>query len=288
MKTLNRMVAALSALCLLYACEIEIQQNSAPLGDPDPSKVPTGVVTGDVIDNLGTSAIVAGSVTGIGGGNLTDIGILMDTVDNFKTGLYVGSADTAMTGEFRALVGGLKKGKRYFYRAFSLNAYGAAYGEIKSFTTANVTFSPYKTQFNPANPADIADWIFDKYTGFDESGKDLIWFSTDLGPTSVACYRETEDLTVVSPLIRVANAADVLSFKFYAGGYGSPETKVKVYVTEDRNNLGTPVKDWTLPSGRAQTSIPMAPYFGKSIYVVMVIEAGDFIFYDFAIAPPAS
>ena len=285
MKTANKLATALLALCLLSACEIEMQQNSAPLGDPDPSKIPTGVATGNVIDNLGTSAAISGAVASDGGSRLLDNGIAVDTVNNFKTGIYFGAADTAVTGEFSVVVRGLQKNKQYFYRAYSLNANGAAYGEIKSFTTANVTFSPYRTKFDPTKPADIADWVFDQYTGFDESGQDLVWFSEDIGETSVACYHDGEDLTIVSPLVRIASAADVLSFKFYAGGYGSPETKVKVYITEDRNNLGTPVKDWTLSGGPAQTAIPLASYFEQSIYVVIVVESGDFIFYDFAIAP---
>jgi hypothetical protein len=255
----------------------------------DPNAVPSGVTTGDVIDNLGTGAVITLSVNSDGGSKLLDNGIMLSITNDFsieKTGNTVfGSATNPSTGNFEIRINNLSKNTTYYYRAYALNANGAAYGEVKSFTTANVTFTPYQTAFDPSQPADITDWIFDRYTGFDPDGVDLVWFSTDIGSTSVACYWDGEDLTLVSPLLRIANAADVLSFQFYSGGYGSPETKVKVFIAENLDNLGTPVKDWTLGSGAARTSIPMESYFEKSVYIVIRIESGDFILYNFAVKP---
>jgi hypothetical protein len=247
-----------------------------------------GITTGVLLDNLGTSVVLASSVNNDGGGKLLENGIMLSTSNNFSNSSNViyGTADAAVVGDFSVKIAGLQKSTEYYYRAYSLNINGVSYGEIKSFTTSNVTFSPYITSFRPNVAADIADWVFDKYTGFDESGEDLIWFSSAAWATEVSCYWDGEDLKIVSPLIRVAKDTDILSFNFYTGGYGSPVTKVKVYITEDLDNLGTPVKDWSLGGGRASTAIPLASYVDKSIYVVIVVEAGDFIFTNFAIAPP--
>jgi hypothetical protein len=132
----------------------------------------------------------------------------------------------------------------------------------------------------------VNEWVFDKYTGYDPEGEDLVWFGEDIGTTCVSSYCDGEDLTLISPLIRITNPADTLGFYFYAGGYGSPQTQVKVYITEDLSNYGAPVKDWSLNAGtNSRTATPLADYFEKSIYVVIVIEAGDFILYRFSIAP---
>jgi hypothetical protein len=290
MKKLYKLsITLLFAVCVFTACEQDIEKNSG-ITDPvqDPSKVPTGVVTGDLIDNLGTSVIVASSVSGDGGSVLLDNGVIVDTVNNLTLAtksVIIAAADTALTGNFEVTVTGLKKSTAYYYRAYSYNADGITYGDIKSFTTLNVTFSPYKSDFAPYTPA-VDDWIFDKYTGYDPDGVDVVWFSEDIGTTCVASYWDGEDITLTSPLIRIANPADTLGFYFYAGGYGSPTTKVKVYITEDLSDYGTPVKDWTFPGGtNSRTAIPLEAYFGKSIYVVIVIEAGDFILYRFSIAP---
>ncbi|MDR1898183.1 MAG: hypothetical protein LBR10_15510 [Prevotellaceae bacterium] len=288
MKTLYKLLAVFCAVCFLAACEQEIEPNSGVTDYvPDPSKIPTGVTTGELLDNLGTSVILASSVSGDGGSVLLDNGVIVSEATDFTIAsqkITIQAADTATIGNFEVTVTGLKKSTTYYYRAYSYNADGIAYGSIKSFTTLNVTFSPYKSDFAP-NTAAVADWVFDRYTGYDPDGVDLVWFSTEIGTTSVASYWGGEDLTLISPLIRIANSADTLSFYFYAGGYGSPQTKVKVYITEDLDNYGAPVKDWTLPGGGARTSIPMDAYFEKSVYVVIVIEAGDFILYRFSIAP---
>jgi hypothetical protein len=289
MKTLYKpSIILLFAICLFTACEQEIEKNSGTAGDVrDPSKTPTGVVTGDLVDNLGTAVIVSFSVSGDGGGVLLDNGVIVSSLADFTVATknaIIAAADTVATGNFKVKATGLSKNTTYYYRAYSYNVNGISYGEIKSFTTSNIIVSPYTSDFAP-NTAAVDDWIFDKYTGYDPDEVDPVWFSTDIGTTSVAAYWDGENLTLVSPLVRIANPADVLSFYFYAGGYGSPQTKVKVYITEDLNNYGTPVKDWTFEPTNARTAVPLETYFEKSIYVVIVIEAGDFILYDFAIAP---
>jgi hypothetical protein len=276
----------------LSACEESIPERNVNINTGDPSKAPAGVTTGDVLDNLGTSAIFAASVSSDGGDGLLENGIIVSLNDNFtaaSAGVIIGSnTATPTVGNFQMTVGGLNKSTNYYYRAYSFNLNGITYGDIKSFETANVTFSPYKTAFDPSKLADIADWVFDKYTGFDPEGVDLVWFNTDVGTTCVSCYWDDEDITIISPLIRIANPADVLSFRAYFGAYGSPLTNVKVYVTEDPDNLGEPIRSYSYAVANGTITIPMESYYGQSIYVIFVIESGDFIFWNFAIAPPAA
>jgi hypothetical protein len=279
----------IASLVLLTACEESIDQNSG-ITDPvrDPSKTPTGVTTGDLIDNRGTSVVVGGSVSGDGGSAILDNGILLHTNANFtldSANLIVAPATSTSAGSFQATATGMKKSTAYYYQAYSYNANGITLGDKKSLITSNVTFTPYKTSFNPAVPAEIADWIFDKYTGFDESGLDLVWFSDAVNTTDISCYRDDEDITLVSPQLRIANEADILGFYFYAGGYSSPQTKVKVYITEDPNILVDPVKDWTFSTTHSRTEIAMSPYYDKSVYIVIVLEEGDLILYNFSVAP---
>ena len=243
-----------------------------------------------LIDNLGTSAIISASVTGDGGSELLDNGVILSRNSQFdinSQGIILGVASTVGTGEFQVTAGGLSKSTLYYFRAYSFNANGVTYGEIKSFETSNVTFSPYRTRFRPDVPADIVDWYFGGYTGHDEDGEDPIWFNDDVGTTCITAYTDGDDFIIISPLVRVANAADVLGFS-YDGAWYFSQTILKVYITEDLNNYGEPVRDWTFDSYTdGETTEPMAPYLGRSIYVVFVLEAGDCSLWNFSIAPPA-
>ena len=281
------LVFILPVIIGLSSCQDETAKKLEP---GDPSMVPTGVITGSVIDNLGTSAVFSVTVGGNTGGVLLDNGIIVSTANDFTIstpGIFIGSAKEAVTGESEAKVEGLSKSTPYNYRAFSYNTNGVTYGEIKSFETSNFTVSPYKTQFRSDVPSDIADWVFDEYTGFDESGEDWVWFNDDVDETCVSAYNVGWDLTLISPLIKINNKLDTLSFNFLTGGYGSPQTVVKVYITEDLDDYGAPVKNWTFDTIKASTKIGMEAYFEKAVYVVIVIEEGDFILWDFAIAPPS-
>jgi hypothetical protein len=275
----------------LLSCE---EESAGKLEPGDPTLIPTGVVTGNVIDNLGTSAIISLTVGSDGGGFLLSNGIIASTASNLTIetpGVVIGAdaAKVATTGELQVTVSGLTKSTIYYFRAFSYNSNGIAYGDIKSFETSNVTFTPYRTQFRPNVAADIADWVFDKYTGFDESGADLVWFDSQIGTTSAACYWDGDDLTVISPLIRVANEADTLRFTGYFGAFGSPEITVKLYITEDLENYGEPARTYNFTTYTAGgVRVPMAAYLGRSIYVIFVVERGDFILANFSIAPTAS
>ena len=289
MKTLYKLLAILPAVCLFAACEQEIEQNSGNTDyTPDPAKAPSGITTGDVVDNLGTAVVISSSVSGDGGSTLLDNGVIVSSTSGDFTiiskNVIIQPAATPAVGSFQVRIGGLKKSETYYYRAYALNVDGIRYGDVRSFTTLNLIFSPYTSNFAPKTTA-VDDWIFDKYTGYDPDGVDLVWLNDDLGTTAVSSYWDGEDLTLVSPLIRVANALDTLGFYFYAGGYGSPKTKFKVYITEDLSDYGTPVRDWEFETIHTRAAIPMAAYFEKSIHVVYVIEAGDLILYRFSIAP---
>lgn len=293
-KTLFKLLAAtfpaagLLASCMLLAsCEQEIERNSGSDSVPGLSNVPSGVVTGDLTENLGMSVTISVTVGGDGGSRLLDNGVIVCPRDSFtlaSTGIMIVSADTAVTGSFTVTVTGLSKNTAYYCRAYSLNANGIAYGDIRPFTTIDIIFSPYTSDFAPHTAA-VDGWVFDRYTGYDPDGVDPVWFSLDIGTTSVASFCESEAITLVSPAVRIASPADTLSFYFYAGAYGSPQTRVKVYVTENLNDYGDPVKDWTLTSGGGRTAIPLDGYTDKTVYAVIVIEEGDFILYRFSIAP---
>ncbi|MDR1723608.1 MAG: hypothetical protein LBR84_06700 [Tannerella sp.] len=293
MKTLYKNIfAVFAALCLFSACEESIIKNSG-ITDPeiDPSKTPTGVTTGEVIDNLGASVVLSGSVSGDGGSSILDNGFILHTSSNFtldSANLVVGSATNPAVGSFEATVTGLIINTTYYYRAFSYNINGITLGEVKSLLTAGGLPTPYSTKFDPSKPTDIQGWVFDKYTGFDPEGLDPVWFNEDVGETCVSSYWMGEDLTLISPCFYITNESDVLKFNVFIGGYGSTATKVKVYITEDLDNYGAPLKNWEI-SGYTYgpISINMASYYKKNVYIIYVIEAGDFILYNFSIAPPA-
>ena len=300
MKVLYKLLTVFLAGCLFAACEQEFEKNSG-VTDPeiDPSKAPSGVITGDILNNLGTSAILSASVSNDNGSVLLDNGVIASTESDFTLltkGVVTAAASTVETGNFEVRLNGLTKNTTYYYKAYSYNASGIAYGEVKSFQTANVTFTPYSTQFDPEIPSDIAEWVLDEFTGFDESGMDPVWFfnPADAGAPaawgkSIAVYNggePDETYTISSPQFMIAEN-DELSFSFYIGLFGAaPTAKIKVYITEDLNDLGTPVKDWDLPDG-GNTNISMAPYANKLVYVVWVVEQGDVFFYNFSIKPAA-
>jgi hypothetical protein len=290
MKTLCKIsITLLSAIVLFAACEKEIEKNSG-ITDyvQDPSKAPSGVVTGDLLDTMVTSITVSFSVSNDGGSPLLENGVIVGLSPDFTLatkGVIIQAADTARVGDFTVTVTGLTKDTPYYYKAYSYNVDGITYGDVKSCKTKNLPFS-YTSDFKPETAA-VDGWVFDKYTGYGTPDVDLVWLNSAIGTTSVSSYWEGEDLTLISPLITVNNSADTLGFHFFAGGYGSPQTQVKVYITEDLSNYGAPVKDWSMDGfvEAAHTAIPMEDYFEKSIYVVIVIEAGDFFLYRFSVAP---
>lgn len=298
MKKIKYIVGAFSALIMFFACEQGIELNSG-ITDPtiDTSKKPSGVITGDLVANLGNSVTINVTVGSDNGSDIKDVGVILmkGDVSDFgieTPGVIFSNGNTSKTGESEITAGGLSIGTLYSYRAYSTNVNGITYGEVKNFTTVAVFYTPYKTNFSEA--VGMRDyWVLDNYTGYDESGQDPVWFmdpSVYGAPASwgqsIAVYNSGapgEIYKIISPQIMIAEK-DTLSFSFYIGLFGAPKpAEIKVYIAEDLNNLGDPVKDWSLNSG-GRTTIPMAAYLNKSIQVVWVVEKGDVFFYLFAIA----
>lgn len=298
MKRIKYIIGAFSALFMFLACEQGIELNSG-ITDPaiDTSKKPSGVVTGDVTSNLGNSATFNVTVGGDNGSSISDVGVILikgDVADfNVETqGVIFSTNNAKQVGASEITASALSIGTLYSYRAYSTNVNGITYGEVKTFTTLAVYYTPYKTNFSEA-PGMRDYWVLDNYTGYDESGQDPVWFfdpseagAPALWGQSIAIYNSGspgETYTITSPKVMIAEN-DTLSFDFYIGLFGGPKpAKIKVYITEDLNNLGTPVKDWSLSSG-GKTAIPMEAYLNKSIQVAWVVEQGDVFFYRFAIA----
>ncbi|MDD4426685.1 MAG: hypothetical protein PHS40_12225 [Mariniphaga sp.] len=298
MKKIKYIIGAFSALIMFLGCEQGIELNSG-ITDPtvDPTKKPTNVVTGDVVTNLGNSATFNVTVGGDNGSGILDVGVILikGNVTDFGVetqGVIFSTGNAKQIGASEITASALSIGTLYSYRAYSTNVNGITYGEVKTFSTLAVYYTPYKTNFSEA-PGMRDYWVLDNYTGYDESGQDPVWYfdpSAAGAPASwgqsVAVYNSGapgETYKISSPKVMIAEN-DTLSFSFYVGLFGGPKpAKIKVYVTENLENLGTPVKDWSLSSG-GRTKIPMAAYLNKSIHVVWVVEQGDVFFYLFAIA----
>ncbi len=298
MKKMKYFIGISVVAVMLSACEQEIAKNSG-ITDPvlDPSKKPTGVVTGDVLTNKGNSASF--SLTVGGGESITDVGVVLvpnDTIEKYQLkdwdistkGAIFSQKINPQAGESQVEVKALSIGTEYNYRAYSMNANGITYGEIKEFTTLAVFFTPYITDFSDS-PGARDYWYLDGLTGTGED--DLVWWfdPTEAGAPaswgqSIAAYHDGAPLTIHSPQISISEN-DTLSFQFYIGLFtGEATAKIKVYITEDLDNLGSPVKDWTLAAG-GRTAIPLAEYVNKMVYVVWIVEQGNVFFYHFAIAP---
>ncbi|TPE42396.1 Ig-like domain-containing protein [Pontibacter mangrovi] len=105
----------------------------------------------------GTFATVPASITGTGGGAITERGIVWSTSQNPTTvnsKMVAGSG----SGSFSAKLTGLNTTTTYYVRAYAVNAAGTAYGNQVSFTTSNVAgptiWNGPKITFTKANNAD--------------------------------------------------------------------------------------------------------------------------------------
>jgi hypothetical protein len=91
------------------------------------------VSTADATE-IGTGeAVLNGSVTGNGGGEITEYGFYWGTTDNPASKVKVGSTD--FTGSYSFVLGELDEETTYYFKAYAVNSAGTGYGEVKSFTT---------------------------------------------------------------------------------------------------------------------------------------------------------
>ena len=88
-----------------------------------PIELPT-VVTSDATEVGTGEAVLNGSVTNNGGGEITEYGFYWGTTDNPTTILKVGTTD--ISGSFSTTLGDLDEETTYYYKAYAVNSKGPA------------------------------------------------------------------------------------------------------------------------------------------------------------------
>jgi uncharacterized protein (TIGR02145 family) len=82
-----------------------------------------------------TSAVSGGSISSIGGSEVTVRGVVWSTSPNPTTALSTKTTDGSGSGSFTSSLTGLKSGTTYYVRAYAINSVGTAYGNEQIFTT---------------------------------------------------------------------------------------------------------------------------------------------------------
>ena len=100
-------------------------------------ELPT-VVTNAVGNITVTTAVAGGSITGDGGGGISERGVCYATQEN-PTILGTHTSDGIGSGSFSTSITGLQPATQYYVRAYATNKKGVAYGEQVSFTTNDYT-----------------------------------------------------------------------------------------------------------------------------------------------------
>lgn len=95
-----------------------------------------------------------GNTSATTGGNVTDTGVPANTSRGVYWGTTAGSQPNQVVsgsggGAFNANITGLTGGTTYYYKAYSYNTSGYAYGSVKSFTTTSI--APTVTTTSPAS-----------------------------------------------------------------------------------------------------------------------------------------
>ena len=100
-------------------------------------ELPT-VVTNAVGDIAVTTATAGGTITGDGGGGISERGVCYSMQEN-PTILGPHTSDGFGSGSFSSQLTGLQPATQYYVRAYATNKKGVAYGEQVSFTTNDYT-----------------------------------------------------------------------------------------------------------------------------------------------------
>ncbi len=116
-----------SGACYVSSCP---RVNGLPVR---PIRMKATVQTDSAFNIANTSATLAGNVTYDGGNTITSRGFLYGTSSsNLTNRVECGHG----TGNFTKMLTGLAVSTTYYYKAYATNSIGTAYGEVRSFTTA--------------------------------------------------------------------------------------------------------------------------------------------------------
>ncbi len=260
------------------------------------------VTTDSLVDNLGLMAVFSGTVVSDGGNKaMRDNGFVVSkgSIPSLQSpDALVGGMVAPKEGRYEVTVSGLETSTKYYYRAFAQNGKGVSYGEVGSFTTLQSALfrTPYATDFSPEKPVYTrGGWVLDKYKGTEDSGQDTLWyydFEKEWGVAnagwSIAAKYHGEPLKIISPLIGVATG-DTLQFTFVPRLFGATTMKVKLYITNNVDSLGDPLTTFDqvgYPSNRTMYGHyeELSDYEGQEVYVVLVMEEGDWVLFHFAVA----
>ena len=100
--------------------------------------LPPSIITSDITDISGTSAIVKGNVTNDGGVNITEFGIVYGTSQNPTINDNNKVIGEGKMDAFACTLTDLQENTAYYARAYAINEIGVGYGEDKSFMTKEI------------------------------------------------------------------------------------------------------------------------------------------------------
>jgi len=122
-----------------------------------------------------STVVLVGNIIAIGGSSITDYGFLLHNADcpTFQnTGKSFMTGDV-FPGTILSTISGMSPNTTYYYRTYAINAQGASYGEVQSFTTPMtppgnaLSFDgvkdyisiPNNASLNPTNALTIEAWV---------------------------------------------------------------------------------------------------------------------------------
>ena len=107
---------------------------------------PAVVATGEATDITKNTALLTGEVLDAGDQPIQETGFLWSATNTTPTlADNVVETENPATGDFSALITGLKAEQTVYYRAYALSSAGYAYGDVRSFQTAEATMPVVQT-----------------------------------------------------------------------------------------------------------------------------------------------